>query len=1572
MRRARSRSPIDWANNTPFDTEPRPQPTPDHCLKVATMATPRGGRKGGDRKGGGHGGNANSGRGRNNAQSDERPTQGVYTPRNSKRQGRQSGGSSNARDSPSNSTVSVAADVDSPAPNFAPHEYQKRLQYPCDDESMLMRAQIKAQRPKIRAKFVKDRLMNPDGQMRLQDSVKLYGLCKEMCPEYERVRRIVELDVKAPECTPETQHLRARSQRIPDESRMVKAYARSAAGMDVELVSEIRTPDTCLRTLKYLYGRLDEDDFQFLHSWLWDRTRAVRKDLRTQRIENRHDIAILLTSLEYSARFYMLSAHHMARSTKDDYSHQQDVEQLNQTLISLKERYVDNRRAGIVSANEAEFWAYRLILAPIYANTALENELHGLPNDLKHNPRIQAALEIFRLLKSIIIHRNAKNYIQCQSNWKKFWDFIKSPRVSYLMACAAAISFNRIRHVALDAVWRVYRLGLYRHQQDVTDWTPGKLREVLGMDTDSEAVKFCEAHGFVFAVDEAGATYMDIKQKAYERKKHVLGKADVKPQFFSASIVEPKRCGRPLSAVIAGMTVREATGGVMPSINKPDETSLFVPETSNIFSQQTTRTNPFTGGLGSGFDKKTSPFQLTKTPTENKNPFGQGIQPGIFDASKNDIKFAPSTNTNVNPFAKFQSTSTEPNVNPFLKNSNTAQSQSTPVASLVNPFEKNVFAQPQSTAPASGVNVFLRNNSAVPTQPTAPAPAGNFFLQNSSAAPTQSTNPAPAGNFFLQNSSATPTQSANPAPASNFFLQNSSAAPTQSTNPATSGSPFSFGAFSNSSSTPQAQLPGANLEVHAATPTLNPTSTFMLSGSTSNAAPSQATSQSGFSFTPSTTPPQDTSTQDVSGQKTEDGKREAEKQRLEDEARQRVQAAQREKKAKEEEQRRAAAAARQRQEQADRERKAREEQEELVRQARQQQERQRQAQEEQAQKAREREKDAALSALTEDLVLDKKEGLVWQYIENVVDIMTEDVARGLEMKEREASVDRKYESYLKDLKRAALAKIMMAAQKKKKLEKARERRKRWKQQRTRALTMEEEVDNAPALAQSPATPQSDGHSAPQQSVAPPNSRRAKRTEQRHKTQASEKNGDTDKGATLGNSGLRAEKTTPESPVGNTPAPGYSQAYLKAIEYAPVDRTETDWFRLRARGIDPSKYRKRSFDYTSSDEEKPKLSEPKRPKLAASPSVAEDQVSTPPKTLEEVQWARADAVHQSFRRSRSGTSPSSSFTEAFSAQAPSSFGDSTSLIERARRCLAESKSAMPPPSYTNGSVSLYRSGPFDRHASPLIARAKGSVQHDWSRSVPNLGFSASFSNSIGPTASTKDRPAYWDRPSRFVPQHLYGKGAEAVRAWRVEQGLSKSSASTRPPSTEPFATSSPITTYEAYAQPQLGQMGGYLSSPTNTFDSYSQMQPAQAPSYTTDPYTNPSEVSGVQIIGVDAKDSKPVMNSNEMQQYDQDLNFYTNPEYASQHQQSYDQDAEDADSEMLDEDEALDYNSMEDAGSDDEEVDDSVEESYDEDEEDDDDDATEEATEEDEDDAIGNTPNDMRPGATEDDAIELSD
>jgi hypothetical protein len=243
--------------------------------------------------------------------------------------------------------------------------------------------------------------------------------------------------------------------------------------------------------------RLDNDEFDFLHSWIWDRARAIRKDLRTQRIEQRSDINILLTTLERSARFLLLSTHQMARSKKEDYSHQQDIEQLNQTLMSLKERYIDNRRVGYPSENEAEFWAYRLILAPLFTNSQLENELHRLPSDLRNNRRVQTAIEIYRVLKSVIFTRSS-SFVQAQANWKRFWELIKSPTVSYLMACAAEVSFQRVRHVVLDTLWRVYRMGTTSKPHTVDTWTTDRVKDVLGLDRVTEAVELCEAYGFRF------------------------------------------------------------------------------------------------------------------------------------------------------------------------------------------------------------------------------------------------------------------------------------------------------------------------------------------------------------------------------------------------------------------------------------------------------------------------------------------------------------------------------------------------------------------------------------------------------------------------------------------------------------------------------------------------------------------------------------------------------------------------------------------------------------------------------------------------------------------------------------------------------------------------------------------------------------------------------------------------------------------------------------------------------------------------------------------------------------------
>jgi hypothetical protein len=125
-------------------------------------------------------------------------------------------------------------------PNSTPHQqddYKNRFLY------------LQAAQPSWRQQLQAKKLMNPDGQMKLSDSVKLIGLCNDMCPEYERVRRIEQLDFKRPECTPETEHAEY-NKRTPDESRMVKAFTRSSAGADVELVIDIRSPAACLVSKK--------------------------------------------------------------------------------------------------------------------------------------------------------------------------------------------------------------------------------------------------------------------------------------------------------------------------------------------------------------------------------------------------------------------------------------------------------------------------------------------------------------------------------------------------------------------------------------------------------------------------------------------------------------------------------------------------------------------------------------------------------------------------------------------------------------------------------------------------------------------------------------------------------------------------------------------------------------------------------------------------------------------------------------------------------------------------------------------------------------------------------------------------------------------------------------------------------------------------------------------------------------------------------------------------------------------------------------------------------------------------
>lgn len=1170
--------------------------------------------------------------------------------------------------------------------------------------------------------------------------------------------------------------------------------------------------------MNYLFGRLDKEGFDYLHAWIWDRTRSVRKDLRTQVVEKTSDIRTLLVCLEASARFYLLSMHQMAQTAKEDYSHQQDMEQFNQTLTTLRERYDDNRRAGIPSENEAEFVAYRLILASIYANSQLENELHSLPADLRNNRRVLTAIDIYKAAKSAFTFGSDRSWIQAQANWKKFWDLIKSPSVSYLMACAAEVTFNRVRHIILDSIWHAYRKGS-KGDMRVEAWTTEKLKDVLAFDDERDAVKLCELYGFQFELGKDGHTFLDISKLGNSNTS--LGVPHtIKPQMFSKSLVESKRHDRAFSAVIQGMTVQQARKNgllVDPStVQSSGEDSLFIPET-----------------------KVTA-------------------KPGIFGQNNNGT--TTNGTSNFSPFAK-----------PFQPPSQPASESPKPPSPFFNPFQTATpQGQPAQAKPP----------------PAFAAPSGTFNAQ---------TNPikfAPTPDTGVSN---------------NPFINTGSTFPTQSTTPG-STPPGSFTFKANTPPTPPTQPSSSQIT------------------STDGAATSKLGSDAGKPFEfpglaeldarmRSGQPPQSSTTPAGSPPSADEAAQAAQKQRAEADARaallkQKQEVEERRKREQEEQERQAREAqqareAEQRRLEEEKQRRVREQQERELREKQErerliQEEQQRRQREEQERLARIRRRETAYNALTSNIVFSGEEGLLYQFLENTVRNFAEEGA-----KEWRAQKEKEREAVERERSRLAFARAVFThwvaqIQRKKRNAKAKERRRRLKAQREQSINGEGSVVSDTVTDSVASTDQVHIHDASRPKDVPVNNRRARRTQERRVSAATNQDAQRDiTSQPRTASAQHAQKSSAANAMTNGHVRSYSEAYHKST--APIDRTETDWFKLRAMGIDPSKHRKRSFD-SATDEEHHLDAETKRMRRSDStasltPQPLQEEASSKPLTIEE-RLARIRSIKQSFRSSGSGPPPVTTTTTP--SKRASLNGRSSLLISQARSLIASS-SPKPNPS-------------------PITV-------HDFGRSVPNLGASiSSFRSSIlGRSAGSaaqpaNNKPAYWGRASRFVPQHLYGKGPDAIRAYRDQYINSPSSTPQQPAISEPLALSSPIPAQYSYLpHPDYTQ-------PMGTFSE-----------------TETGSASGVDLVDVDAGDNMP--GDTEEDSFDGDDEDVGDGEDVDEE--------EDEEEEEEDIDEEADFNQH-------------FQDEYTEEEEDDEEDGDEQFAQ------PGSSFAQNGPGATQDDAIELSD
>jgi len=511
-----------------------------------------------------------------------------------------------------------------------------------------------------------------------------------MCPEFERLERIVQKDVWGPELD---------DQGAPDEQRMVKKFRRAAAGIDEQLPSDLRPPSALKNTVDFLFNDkvANAESLGSVHHFVWDRTRAVRNDFSIQQITKPADVQVAIECYERIARFHILSLHQLAVPEKpyDKYDWYQEREQLDRTLLSLMQ-YYDDSRGRVECKNEAEFRAYLIIFQAQDPTPDLEERVNTWPNSVKSDRRVRIALDLNSAASNIVDPQGPLKpraaYTVAREDWARFFDLVRSNKVSYLMACVSEIYFKLVRRIALNAIWR----GFKGH---VFEFTLSLMTHILGFDDTEQTETFCQHFGFVFKEPTSGGeAFLDldsVKGKSFPSETPGLDH-----QTFSEALVEAKRMGRNFSAVIGGYTVAEAqSSGLIDesfdsqmeedmddqaedSQTEEDPDSLFIPEGPSK--------SPFGAAAAVSSSPFASPFATNKAPGEAQPP-SLLAQPKPLTSGFGQ----PSTSTGFS-FGKPSVSPTPPEASTFAPTSTSTsvfgqQPSSEGISSSSNPFG---FAKP--------------------------------------------------------------------------------------------------------------------------------------------------------------------------------------------------------------------------------------------------------------------------------------------------------------------------------------------------------------------------------------------------------------------------------------------------------------------------------------------------------------------------------------------------------------------------------------------------------------------------------------------------------------------------------------------------------------------------------------------------------------------------------------------------------------------------------------------------------------------------------------------------------------
>lgn len=264
-----------------------------------------------------------------------------------------------------------------------------------------------------------------------------------------------------------------------DHARAVKEYSRSSADQEEPLPHELRPGNVLQMTMHYLLyemmPKLYEGQIADWYDFLWNRSRAIRKELSVQQI---CDITAVHIN-EQCARFHIFCAHELSGQDRMVFDPKINNENLEKTMKTVMDLYQDlyfttqngQSKLPLDNSNVAELFSYYILLN-INRTADVLNELQELPQAIRYDGKIAVAMDAFMALHS--------------NNYVKFFNVVR--RASFLQGCILHRYFTQVRKEAVHTISKAFSFA----QKTKTVLFPGQdIIRILNFNGIEDLQSFC-------------------------------------------------------------------------------------------------------------------------------------------------------------------------------------------------------------------------------------------------------------------------------------------------------------------------------------------------------------------------------------------------------------------------------------------------------------------------------------------------------------------------------------------------------------------------------------------------------------------------------------------------------------------------------------------------------------------------------------------------------------------------------------------------------------------------------------------------------------------------------------------------------------------------------------------------------------------------------------------------------------------------------------------------------------------------------------------------------------------------